>query len=293
MHHSVRLSYAKKVPFPTALRVVVRRAVLYQNVREPESRSFFRAAVFVFGALPTMIKAVTIRGDRVSNWLVLAYFVPFVILELIQRVSELPTLARSAEATYRMLKETNRAVVAFGLIAALFALAIHIDLCLETLDRALGKAMFGADPLSWQNGQFIALFSALVAAVVSSSLEIYEFAPKDVRWQLLLITVGIRSVLVLHNSVLEVLQVLGHWSKLASTVSAIAFAITGTLAHSFVYLLFTSTTLSQFFRGEGERKQRFMEQWIALWTVACIFLYYGYLYNAAGTYQPAWTEWLP
>ncbi|MDI1489603.1 MAG: hypothetical protein OHK93_000800 [Ramalina farinacea] len=182
IYHIVRLRFATKLPFRIAVGVVVERVGLYPHVSEPEGRSFFRAGVFIFGALPTLIKAVAIKGDRVSNWLALGYFVPFVILELIQPVSELPTLARSAEATHRMPKETNRAVVAFGLMAALFALAIHIDLCLETLDRALGKAMFGADPLSRHYDHSTALFSVLAAAVVLLLLRTYKSPPDYFRW---------------------------------------------------------------------------------------------------------------
>lgn len=240
-----------------------------------------------------MIKAMAIRGDRVSIMLALGYFVPFVILELIERVADRATLARFDEARHPMPAETDQSVIIFGMMIAFLAFALHIDFCLETVDRALSKAMFGADPLFRQNNDFIAKFSSLVAIVGSASLKIYELAPKDRGSVMVGTTLGVGSLLLLLMSIQESINVWGHWSELATTVSAIAIAVAITLAHSFVYLRFTSTTLRQFFQGGDRRKQKFMEQWVALWTVACIFLYYGYLYDAAGTYKPAWTEWLP
>ena len=73
----------------------------------------------------------------------------------------------------------------------------------------------------------------------------------------------------------------------------LALAITSTLTHLFLYLRFTSTKLRELFIGKNRHKQKFTEQWTALWTVACIFLHCGYLFDASVTYKPAWTEWLP
>ena len=291
IYHSIRLSFAMNIQYPTAVRVVVRRAGLYQHVSEPERRSFFRAGVFVFGALPTLIKAVATQGDRVSLLLALGYFVPFVILELIERVGERATLGRFDEARHPMPAKTDQAVITFGMMAALFALVLHINFCLETLNWALRKAMFRAEP--FHQNRFLTKSSPLVASIGPTSLKIFELAPKDRRSVMVGTTLGVGILLLLLMSIQEFIHVWGRWSELATTVSAIAVAITSTLAHSFVYLRSTSTTLNQFFRGEKRHKQIFMEQWIALWTVSCIFLYYAYLYDAAGTYKPAWTEWLP
>ncbi len=287
IYHSVRLSFAIGLPFRIALGVVAERARLYP---EPERQPLFRALVFVFGALPTLIKALAIRGDRVTYWLVLGFFVPFVVRELIERLAVPPTMPRLAEAS-RMPAEKRLAVDLFRLMVALLALAIHINLCLETLNLALMKSIFEAKPFKMNS--FINKFSSLVATVASSPLKLYELAPKDKRSAQVALLLGIGSFILLYTTFLETIHIWGRWSEIATTVLAIAVATTGTLAHLFIYLRFTSTTLRQLFSGENRHKQKFMEQWVALWTVTCIFLYYGYLYDASGTYKPAWTEWLP
>ena len=83
IHHSVRLSFAIGLPYRTALGVVAERAGLYENrsgITEPERHFYFRALVFIFGALPTLVKALAIQGDPVSYLLVLGFFVPFLVL---------------------------------------------------------------------------------------------------------------------------------------------------------------------------------------------------------------------
>ncbi|KAL8745667.1 MAG: hypothetical protein Q9190_002207 [Brigantiaea leucoxantha] len=293
IYHSVRLSFAIDLPFRIAVGVVAERAGLYYNrsgITEPERHFFFRALVFIFGALPALIKALAIQGDRVSYALALDFFIPFVVLELIERLAKRPTLARLAEAT-RMPAEKGLAVIVFKYMVVLLASSIHIDFCLETVNLALTRSMFEVE--LFKMNRFIARFSPLAAAVGSMSLKIYESAPKDTRSQLVVLILGTGSIILLHVSFLEIIRIWGRWSEIATTVLTIAIAITGTFAHLFVYLRFTSTTLHQLFSGENMHKQKFVEQWIALWTVTCTFLYYGYLYDASGTYKPAWTEWLP
>lgn len=287
IYRSIRLSFAIGLPYRTALGIVAERARLYP---EPERQPFFRALVFVFGALPTLIKALAIRGDRVSYGLVLGFFVPFVVLELIERLAVRPTVDRLAEAT-RMPAEKRLAVDIFRMMVALLALAIHITICLETLNLALIKSIFEAKPFKLNS--FINRFSSLVATVASSSLKLYESAPKDKRSLLVALSLSIGSFILLCTTFQVTINMWGRWSEIATTVLAVAVATTGTLAHLFLYLRFTSTTLRQLFSGKNRHKQKFMEQWVALWTVTCIFLYYGYLYDASGTYKPAWTEWLP
>ena len=119
MYHSVRLSFAVDLPFRTALGVVVEQAGLYGNrsgILEPERRPFFRALVFLFGALATLIKALAIQGDRVSSWLTLGFFVPFIVLEFIERLAKRPTLEAA-----RMPTEESLAVIVFKLMVALLA----------------------------------------------------------------------------------------------------------------------------------------------------------------------------
>ena len=293
IHHSVRLSFAIGLPFRIALGVVKEQAGLYDNrsgITEPERHFYFRMLVFIFGALPTLVKALAIRGDLVSCLLVLGFFVPFVVLESIERLAKPPTLARRAEAT-RMPAEKRIDVIPFRVMAAVFASMLHIDLCLETMRRALMKSMFEAKP--FETSRIISGFSSLIAITVPMLLKFYESAPKDARPLLMFLLLINYSGLLLYITIDETIHMWGRWSEIATTILAIAVAITGTLAHLFVYLCFTSTTLRQLFSGENMHKQKFMEQWIALWTVACIFLYYGYLYDASGTYKPAWTEWLP
>ena len=292
IHHSVQLSFAIGLPFRTALGVVAERAGLYENrsgITEPERHFYFRTLVFIFGALPTLVKALAIQGDRVSCLLVLGFFVPFLVLESIERLAKRPTLARLAEAT-RMPAEKNTDVIIFRLMAIAFASILHIDLCLETMNLALMKSMFEVKP--FEMNTFISGVSPIIAAFVPMLLEIHEFAPDDARLLVIIVLIN-GSGMLLYIAAVETIRMWGRWSEIATTILAIAIAIVGTLAHLFVYLRFTSTTLRQFFSGENRHKQKFMEQWIALWTVTCIFLYYGYLYDASGTYKPAWTEWLP
>ena len=264
------------------------RAGLYRNTTGTERRFLFRALVFIFGALPTLIKALAIRGDRVSYWLALGFFVPFVVLEFIQQLKKLPTRTEDIHAN-TMPAEKDLAVTMFSQMAALFALAFHIYLCLETVNLALMKSMFEVKP--FKTNEFIALFSPLVAAVGSSSLKFYKSAPKESRSQLEVLPLVIGSGLLLYIGSMATLNMWGRWSEIATTILAITVVITGTLAHLSVHLCFS--TLRQLLGDEDRRMQTFMGQWIALWTVTCIFLYYGYLYDAKGTYKPAWTEWLP
>lgn len=237
-----------------------------------------------------MIKALAIQGDRPSYWLALGFFVPFVVLEVMERLAKRPTFARFAEAT-NMPEEKSLAVTVFGLMTALFALAFHIAFCLETINLALTKSIFEAKPFKMNH--FIAKFSPLIAATSSMSLKSYELSPPEMRSQVASSSLGIGSSILLFIVFQETVRMWGRWSEIATTILTIAVAITGTLTHLFVYLRFTSTTLRQLITGENRHKQKFMEQWVALWTVTCIFLYYGYLYDASGTYKPAWTEWLP
>lgn len=99
------------------------------------------------------------------------------------------------------------------------------------------------------------------------------------------------ALLVAH--IMPTIVASGRWSEFATIPLAIAISIAGTSAHLAVYLSFKSTTLWRTFRGGSEHDQKLLEQSIALWTVVCIFVYYGLVYDASGTYKPAWTEWLP
>ena len=293
IYHSVQLSFATDLPFRTAVGVVKDQVGLYYNrsgITEPERHPYFRVLVFIFGALPTFIKALAIQGYRVSYGFALGFFVPFVVLEIIEQLAKRPTLARFAQATEMPAKKSLN-VIGFRYISAILALAFHIGLCLETISLTLLKSMFEAKP--FQMDQFIYGFSSVVATTGFSSLKCYELFPENVRSLLTLIALGIGSVILLYTTSLEAVRMWGCWSEIATTALAIAVAITATLAHLFVYLRLTSTTIRQLFSGENRHKQKFMEQWIAIWTVICIFLYYGYLYDASGTYKPAWTEWLP
>ena len=293
IYHSVRLSFAVGLPFRTALGVISDRARLYEKrsgKKEPERHFYFRLSVFVFGALPTLVKALAIQGDRVSSLLVLGYFVPFLVLESIELLREKPNIERLAEAL-RMPEKMNTDVIIFRLMMDFLALALHIELCLQALSLALMKSIFEATP-SKMNG-IIRGFSPIVAITIPISLKVYEKAPKDKRSPLVILILFVGSVLLLLKTTLESINMWGRWFEIATTILSIAFFTTGTLAHLLVYLRFTSTKLCQLFSGEDRHTRKFMEQWIALWTVACIILYYGYLYDASGTYKPAWTEWLP
>ena len=168
---------------------------------------------------------------------------------------------------------------------------LHVYLCLETMKLALMKSIFEAKPFEMRVE--ISTFPALIAGFVTGSLKFYESAPKDDRPTVLFITLLYCGALLLFITIVGATQMWGRWSEIATSILAIAVAITGTFTHLFVYLRLTSTTLLQLFSGENRHNLKFMEQWIALWTVSCIFLYYGYLYDASGTYQPAWTWWLP
>lgn len=298
VYHSIRLSFAIDLPYKIALSVVADRAGLYDNragITEPERHFFFRLLVFIFGALPTVIKALAIHGDRVSCLLVLGFFIPFLGLEFIKWLAPPPTLSRLAEATRvqatRTPAEKKLGVTPFRQLVAYFALTIHINLCLETVNVALMKSIFEAKPL--ETNRFITRFSSLVAMVVPVSLKVYEWAPENMRSFLVMLTLFVGGIILFLIVVQELIGVWGHWSDIATNFLAITVTTTGTLAHFFVYLRSTSTTLCQLFDGEERHKQSFLEQWTALWTVGCIFLYYGYLYDPSGTYKPAWTDWLP
>ena len=190
----------------------------------------------------------------------MGFFVPFVVLELIERLGKRPTFAGLAEAT-KMPAEKSLAVTVSGQIAALFALAFHMDLCLETINFALTKSIL--EVKSFKMNRFITRFSPLVACTSSMSLKMYESAPTEIRSQVVGLTLGIGSFLLLYVTFLETIHMWGRWSEIAITILAIAVAITGTLAHLFVYLRFTSTTLRQLFSGANRHKQKFMEQWVA------------------------------
>ena len=287
IYHSVRLSFAIGQPFRDAMGVVAERVELYYGIKGPERRSYFRAFVFIFGALPAFIKAMAIQGDRVSYWLALGFIVPYIVLESIDLLGNQPTW----DSRTVMPAEKRDAVIVFGLMVALFALVLHIYFCLETVNFALKKSLF--EGKVFEQSKFINMFSPLVAAIGSSALKIYEIALKDMRSVLVGITLFVGSSLLLYTAILDFINLWGRWSEIASTILALTPAITGTLAHLFFYLRFTPTTLRKLFSGQDKHKQKFFEQWIALWTVACIFLYYGYLYDASGTYKPAWTVWLP
>ena len=293
IYHSVQLSFAIDLPFRTALGIVKEETELYKErsgITEPERHIYFRILVFIFGALPTMVKALAIQGDRVSYLLVLGFFVPFLVLESIEQLAKKSTPARRAEARTMPAKKKIDVMV-FRVMTALFALTIHIGLCLETVKLALMKSMFEAKP--FEMSRIIGGVSPLIAVTVPMSLKFYESAPSDARRLLVILLRIYGTVIPLFIATVETIRLWGRWSEFATTILAIAAAIFGTLAHLFVYLRFTSTTLRQFLSGENRYKQKFMEQWIALWTVTCIVLYYGYLYDASGTYKPAWTEWLP
>ena len=202
VYHSVKLSFAIDLPFRIALGVVAERAGLYHNrsgITEPERHFFFRVLVFIFGALPTVIKALAIQGDLVSYSLVLGFFVPFLVLESIERLAKRPTLARLAEAT-RMPAKKNLKVIFFRQVAALFALAIHIDFCLETVNFALMKSMFQKDPFGMKRS--ITRFPMLVAIICPSSLRPYESAPKDTS-ELVVFNIGLGSFILFWITFLE------------------------------------------------------------------------------------------
>ena len=290
IYQSVRLSFALGLQFRKALGVVAEWAELHSDrsgITEPERHPFFRTLVFIFGALPTLIKALAIQGDRVSYGLVLGFFVPFVVLESIDWLKKEPSWAELAGAN-SMRTEKNLSVT---VLVGLFALGIHINLCLQTMNFALMKSTFEAN--AFKTNRIIEKYSPQVATTGSLVLKLYEWAPEDGRALIVWVSLSSGSSMLLLTTSLEIINMWGRWSEIMTTVLAIAVAITGTLAHLLVYLYFTSTTLRQLVNCENWHKQKFMEQWIALWTVTCIFLYYGYLYDASGTYKPAWTEWLP
>lgn len=184
-----------------------------------------------------------------------------------------------------MSAEKNLAVI------ALCALSIHVGFCLETMNLALMKSMSKAKPI--QTNSFITKVSSVLASIGPLSLKSYELLPTDMRSQLVVFILSIGSLVLVLMTFQETLRMWGRWSGVVTTILALAVAITGTLAHLFVYLRCTSTTLRRLSNGENSHKQKFFEQWIALWTVTCFFLYYGYLFDASGTYKLAWTEWLP
>ena len=220
----------------------------------------------------------------------MSYFVPFLVLETIKQLREKPTIERLAE-TLTMPEKKSTDVIIFRVMVGFLALALHIEVCLETLGLALMKSMFEAKP-SKMNG-IIRVFSLIVATTIPISLKAYEMAPKDRHSPLVILILFVGSGVLLNTTIMEARGMGARWSEIATTILSIAFTTTGSLAHLFVYLRFTSTTLRQLFSGEDRHTRKFMEQRTALWTVACIFLCYGCLYDASGTYKPSWTEWLP
>ena len=286
IYHSVRLSYAIDQPFREAVGVVAEQAHLYYGIAEPERRSYFRAYVFIFGALPAFIKAMAIQGDRLSYWLALGFFVPYLVLEFIDLLRKPPSWDSRAD----MPADTSLNVIVFRLFAAVLALGIHVDFCMEMIKSTLRKTILGTK--AFEADTLISTIAPLIAIYGGGMLKFYEWAPKHMHFLLLGISL-IVTFCLLGGAFIETIKMWGRWSEVAITVLALTVAITGTLAHLFIYLRSTSIKPRQFISGENRHKQKFFEQWIALWTVTCIFLYYGYLYDASGTYKPAWTEWLP
>ena len=141
-----------------------------------------------------------IQGDRVSYCLALGFFVPCIVLESIDLLGNQPTW----DSRTVMPAEKRDAVMVLGLMAAFFALALHIDLCLETMNFALKKSMFEAKLL--EPSKFIKRFSPLVAAIGSAALKVYEMAPKDMRSQLVGITLFVGSSILLYAAVLDFIR---------------------------------------------------------------------------------------
>ena len=98
-----------------------------------------------------------IQGDRVSYWLALGFFVPYLILEFIDLIWKQPRWDSRAE----MPADAIRAVIMFRWITAMFALGIHVEFCLETIHFALRKSIFGAKAL--KANSFLTMFSPLIA----------------------------------------------------------------------------------------------------------------------------------
>ena len=294
VYHSVRLSFAIDLPFRIALGVVAERAGLYKNrsgITEPERHFFFRVLVFIFGALPTAIKALAIRRDWVSYWLVLGFFVPFLILELIKQLKKKPSPARLAEAN-SMPADKNLDMIVYRHIAAIPALTIHVSYFLEAVNWALMKSILKAK--SFEDDALLTSLPALIPMCYYLSLKIDELAPKGIRFWLVAPSLCVGGLFFLHRTFVVTVDMWGRWPELVIAILTIAVVTTGTLAHLFLYLCFTSTAPRELLGGDQNRhRQKFMEQWVALWSVGCIFLYYGYLYDASSTYKPAWTEWLP
>ncbi|KAI4187303.1 MAG: hypothetical protein L6R41_002906 [Letrouitia leprolyta] len=149
---SIRLTFAMDMPFREAVGVVAQRARLYHNrsgLREPERHFFFRVLVFIFCGLPAFLKAMAIQGDLVSYWLALSFFVPFVILEAIERLLKRSTSSRFAEAaTFLAIGDANtlsEQVVIWP------ALATHVFYCLEAMNLALMNIIIEAKPFKMHN----------------------------------------------------------------------------------------------------------------------------------------------
>lgn len=189
-----------------------------------------------------------------------------------------------------MSAEKNSALIAFNMMMVLLALFIHINFCLKTMNLALMKSVFEATP--FQTNSFITTCSSLFASIGALSMS-YELGLNGMPYQLVVLILSIGTLILALITFQETIRMWGRWSEVVTTIMALAVAITGTLAYLFVYLRCTSTTLRRHLNSEDGRKQNFSGQCIALWTVICIFLYDGYLYDASGTYKPAWTEWLP
>ena len=169
IYHSIRLSSAIDQPFREAVGAVVEQASLYHGITEPERRSYFRAFVFLFGALPAFIKTMAIQGDWVSYCLALGFFVPYLLLEFIERLAKQPTWASRAE----MPPEKIKGVTNFRQLVALLALGLHIYSCQVIMNFALMKSMFEAKSFEPND---IDTFCPVVAFLGRVVLEIYDQA---------------------------------------------------------------------------------------------------------------------
>lgn len=173
------------------------------GITEPERHFFPRVLVFIFGALPTVIKALALQRDRISYWLLLGFFIPFLILEFIERLAKPPTLARLANAT-RIPVQKKLGVTISRQMATLFALTFHNDLYLEIVNLALIKSIFKANP--FKSNRFITRFSTLIAIIVPLSLEIYELALKDKRSQLAILSLSIDYLILFNTAFKEIIH---------------------------------------------------------------------------------------
>lgn len=294
VYYSVRLSFGRGLPLREAMGAVAEEARLYHGTKAPERRFYFRAILFIISALPAFVKAMAIRGDPVSTGFALSFFVPFLVLECIQLLSKQPTRdSRTKMPSETMLWVTRNFEIGFGAIVRLTAFTFHLGYCLETMKSALMRSMLAAN--TFQQNRSIAGLSSAVAGTSTMMLMVYESAPKQDRTVLLVLALSSAGCFVGSMAFVNTITLsLGRRQpEFSITTLAFIIASTGTLAHLSIYLCLTSTILHTLSSGEVRHKKRFFEQWIALWTVICIFLHYGYFYDASGTYKPAWTELLP